>query len=88
MSYIVLSSSPQTMYSINCAQTDIINVLFAKFDEYCEPRRNTIMERYKFNIRVQRHNETADQYVTELKLLATNCNFGSLEDELIRDRVV
>ncbi|CAB3978506.1 Hypothetical predicted protein [Paramuricea clavata] len=70
------------------AQTDKIDVLFAKFDEYCEPRRNTIMERYKFNTRVQRDDETADQYVTELKLLAKNCNFGSLEDELIWDRVV
>ncbi|CAB4036530.1 uncharacterized protein K02A2.6-like [Paramuricea clavata] len=70
------------------AQTDKIDVLFAKFAEYCEPRRNTIMERYKFNTRVQRDDETADQYVTELKLLAKNCNFGSLEDELIRDRVV
>ncbi|CAB4039108.1 Hypothetical predicted protein, partial [Paramuricea clavata] len=70
------------------AQTDKIDVLFAKFDEYCEPRRNTIMERYKFNTRVQRDDETADQYVTELNLLAKNCNFGSLENELIRDRVV
>ena len=46
------------------------------------------MERYKFNTRVQRKDETADQYVTELKLIAKNCNFGSLEDELIRDRLV
>ena len=46
------------------------------------------MERYKFNIRTQQKDETADQYVTELKLFANNCNFGSLEDELIRDRLV
>ena len=52
------------------AQTDKIDVLFAKFDEYCEPRRNTIMERYKFNTRVQRDDEAADRYVTEIKLLA------------------
>jgi hypothetical protein len=70
------------------AQTDKIDVVFEKFDKYCEPRRNTIMQRYKFNTRVQRDNETADQYVTELKLLAKNCSFGSLEDKLIRDRVV
>ena len=68
---------------------DKIEVLFAKFDEYCEPRKNIIMERYKFiNTRVQRNDETADQYVTELKLLAKNCEFGILESELIRDRVV
>ena len=69
-------------------EIDKIEVLFAKFDEYCEPRKNIIMERYKFNTRVQRNDETADQYVTELKLLAKNCEFGILESELIRDRVV
>ncbi len=69
-------------------EIDKIEVLFAKFDEYCEPRKNIIMERYKFNTRVQRKDETADQCVTELKLLAKNCEFGILESELIRDRVV
>ncbi len=69
-------------------EIDKIEVLFAKFDEYCEPGKNIIMERYKFNTRVQRNDETADQYVTELKLLAKNCEFGILESELIRDRVV
>ena len=34
--------------------------------------------------RTQQKDETAD----ELKLIAKNCNFGSLEDELIRDRLV
>ena len=69
-------------------EVDKISILFNKFEEYCKPRKNVIMERYKFNTRVQRKDETADQYVTELKLIAKNCNFGALEDELIRDRIV
>ena len=47
------------------AQVDKIDELFKKFEEYCEPRKNIIMERYKFNTRVQRNDETANQYVTE-----------------------
>ena len=65
-----------------------IDALFAKFEDYCKPSKNVIMERYKFNTRTQQKDETADQCVTELKLIAKNCNFGSLEDELIRDRLV
>ena len=65
-----------------------IDALFAKFEDYCKPRKNVIMERYKFNTRTQQKDETADQRVTELKLIAKNCNFGSLEDKLIRDRLV
>ena len=69
-------------------EIDKIEVLFVTFDEYCEPRKNIIMERYKFNTRVQRNDETADQYVNELKLLVKNCQFGILASELIRDCVV
>ncbi len=70
------------------SEVDKIDVLFVKFEDYCKPRKNVIMERYKFNTRVQRKDETSDQYVTELKLIAKNCNFDSLEDELVRDRLV
>lgn len=56
-------------------------MLFAKFDKYSGPRKNTMMERYKFKTGVQEDDETADQYVTELKFVANNCNFVSHEDE-------
>ena len=29
-----------------------------------------------------------DQYVLELRLIAKNCRFGNLEDQLIRDQIV
>ncbi len=29
-----------------------------------------------------------DKYVTDLKVLADTCNFGSARDSLIRDRIV
>ena len=32
--------------------------------------------------------ESVDQYVTELRLLAKNCCFGELQEELIRDRII
>ena len=66
------------------SEVDKIDVLFTKFKDYCKPRKNVIIKRYKFNIRVQRKDKTADQYATVLKLIAKNYKFGSLEDELIR----
>ena len=41
-----------------------------------------------FNKRDQQSNETADAYYTALCTLAKTCNFGNLEDNLIRDRIV
>ena len=42
-------------------------------------------------IEIDRNQETGesfDTYLTALKALAKTCNFGSLKDELIRDRIV
>lgn len=39
-------------------------------------------------MRVQQEGETGDAYVTALKTLAKTCNFGQLQDDLLRDRIV
>ena len=50
--------------------------------------RHSKFERYNFNMRVQQEGETVDAYVTTLKTLAKTCNFGQLQDDLLRDRIV
>ena len=42
---------------------------------------------YKFHKRVQAESETAEQFVTDLKLLVRDCSFKE-PDEMIRDRTV
>jgi len=69
-------------------KTDKIDVLFAKLEAYCKPKQNVTIERYRFNTRSQSKEETIDQYVLELRLIAKNYGFGNLEDQLIRDRIV
>ena len=49
---------------------------------------NVIFERAKFNMRVQKEGEPVDNFITDLYTLAEHCNFGTLHDELIRDRIV
>ena len=65
-----------------------IDILFTKFEEYCKPKQNVTIEQYHFNTRTQSKEETIDQYVLELRLIAKNCVFGNLEEQLIRDRIV
>lgn len=62
--------------------------ILEKFEAYCTPKRNTTYERHKFFTRVQRSDETIDQYVTQLRTMAKNCEFGDLVDSLIRDRII
>lgn len=63
-------------------------VVLKKFDSYFLPEVNETYERHSFFLREQHVDESIDQYVTELRDLSSTCNFGSLTDNLIRDRIV
>lgn len=60
----------------------------ATFETYFVPRKNMIIERTRFNQRVQQPNETVDAFITAPYALAENCKYGALHDELIRDCIV
>lgn len=65
-----------------------IDVVLATFEAFCVGETNEIYERYCFNKRDQDNAETVDTYVGALRSLAKTCNYSSLEDSLIRDRIV
>ena len=87
--YLIGQSGRDVYYTmtITDAEKDKLDVLFTKFEEYCNSKQNVTMELYKFNM-CNQGKETVNQYVVVLTLLAKNCKFGSLEDEMIRDRMV
>ena len=65
-----------------------IDVVLGKLEAFCVGETNEIYERYQFNKRDQESGESIDSYVAALRTLAKTCNYGSLLDSLIRDRVV
>lgn len=69
-------------------QKDKFDVVMAKFEEYCTPRKNETYERYVFRNRVQKESEPIEKYVTDLRLKSQSCNFGTLCDSMIRDQIV
>ena len=58
------------------------------FEQYCEPRKNTIYERYLFFSRGQESWEPIDKYATVLRNMAGSCQFQDLKGSLIRDHIV
>ena len=66
----------------------IMSKVLELMENHCIGQTNVIYERYCFNNRNQETGESFDGYLTALKALAKTCNFGSLKDELIRDRIV
>ena len=58
------------------------------FDAYFVPIKNESLYSHLFFTRNQHSGETFDAYITELKKISKDCNFGELTDRLIRDRIV
>ena len=61
---------------------------YEKFEAYCKPRRNLVVDRHRFLTRDQQPGESIDQFVTELRTLAASCEWGELKDDLICSRIV
>ncbi len=62
--------------------------MFTKFEAYCNPRTNLLLERRKFFKRSQKDGECIDTYLTELRNITSNCEFAGLEDGLLLYRIV
>ena len=65
-----------------------ISVLKKKFEDYANPRTNTVFERYRFWECKLLEGEAIDQFIAELKTRARSCKFGDHHYSMIRDRIV
>ena len=75
------------MFSFTEEQKDKLVPIIEEFEAYCSPKKNTTYERYIFNSCTQ-NGRTIDAFVTDLRSKAKTCEFGDLQDSLIRDRNV
>lgn len=53
-----------------------------------DPKPSKIVQRYKFDSRNHKPNETVMEYVAELCRLAQDCNYGNTLQQILRDRSV
>lgn len=66
---------------------DIDKVITA-FQKHFVGEVNVTYERYVFNKRVQETGEPFDIFVSELRKLVRTCDYGGLEESMVRDRIV
>ena len=57
------------------------------YEKYCSPKRNVIFQRFIFEKRNQKEHETLEEFINEVRTLATTCEFDNHE-ERIRDRLI
>lgn len=59
-----------------------------ELDEYAKERKSVTACRQNFNTRNQKSNEPFASWLTVLKNLIKPCEYGDLEDSLLKDRIV
>lgn len=65
----------------------LVDVL-AKFDTYCNPRRNILYESFVFWTLSQKEGELVDTFSKRLKTQAAKCEFGALRERMLLCRLV
>ena len=71
------------------ANKNDITVVLERLEDYAIGQVNEVLERKRFNFRVQAEGETFDDFVTSLRDLSRSCNFcRSCNESLIRDKIV
>ena len=64
------------------------NALVETLEKYYNPAPSEIVQRHKFHTRSREATESVSTYVSELRIIAENCNFGTTLDLMLRDRLV
>lgn len=75
-------------FNLTEAESKSLTCIKLKFAAYYTPKINETYERYTFNTIIQRDDQHFDEFITNLKTKVKNCGYGSLEESIIRDRVV
>ena len=65
-----------------------VKVCVEALETHFKPKRNVVYERYVFNMCSQNAEETVDEFVNRIRKLASSCQFGTLTEELIRNKLV
>lgn len=65
-----------------------VDSILKQLEGYCIPKRNEVMEHFKFFTRKQLLEENFDKFYLELWELVQTCSFGDIEDNLLRAQIV
>ncbi|XP_018339994.1 PREDICTED: uncharacterized protein LOC108747176 isoform X1 [Trachymyrmex septentrionalis] len=72
----------------NVEDKDNMDILIQKLENYFNPPKKEVVERYNFFTRAKKQNESIEQYINILKEKAKNCNFNDMLDSMIRDKII
>lgn len=72
----------------NDADRENIQVLKDKFEQHMKPAINLTYHEFVFGKRDQKDGEKFDEWLTELRILVRNCEYGVVEQRMLRSRII
>ena len=77
-----------SLFGLSDADHKKYQMVLSKFEGYFVKQKNVIFERARFNRRKQEEGEPVDNFIMDLYRLSKHCGYGTLLNEMIRDRIV
>lgn len=75
-------------FNLTTAESKSLEAVKEKFTRHFTPKINETYERYLFNTISQKEEQLFDDFLTNLKTKVKNCGYGTIEESIIRDRIV
>lgn len=75
-------------FNLSEADSKDFEKILSAFENYMDPRKNVVVQRYRFNSRIQEPSEPFEHFLLDLKKLIKNCDFKDQQNSLLRDRLV
>lgn len=75
-------------FELDANQVKVLDEIVKKYEEHFVGTSNPSVERAAFNMRMQLKGETFNTFLSEIKKMAARCDFGTMRDELVKDRIV
>ena len=69
-------------------KSKVMKNVLAKFEVYCNPRKNSIYNRRQFFEARQNDDEQFDMFLLRVRRYADSCDFGNQSEQNIRDRIL
>ncbi|KAI5754648.1 hypothetical protein M8J77_010294 [Diaphorina citri] len=67
---------------------ETVESILHQFEQYLSPKKNEIMEHFKFFSCKQKESEPFIEYLTRLKSQLKNCDFGDMEEKLLKTQII
>lgn len=75
-------------FNLNRVDRGKYDLILGKLEEFCNRRNNIVMERFEFLRTCQKEDESFDDFLSNLKLKISSCEYGDEEDSILRDLII